>query len=74
MLNKDFILEPLLEMQKLFPDWLKENKEKLPKEEFEKWNQQFKALNDIIEAYEKEKPFEQIAELMQEVKTIINYF
>lgn len=67
VMNKNFLLEPLKEMQVLFPPFLEEMKGKVSEEEYEKRQQQYQSLLNVIDAYDNNKPFEELADLMQKV-------
>ena len=61
-----------------YPEWLNSNKESLPPEEFNRYEQQHKIMGDICSQFEKdgdqESAFENILELMQKVIDSINNF
>ncbi len=46
--NKDMLYEPMKELSTKFPDWLDQNKAKLPTEEYERFTRQQVIVTDIV--------------------------
>lgn len=69
LLAKDLMYEPMQKVAEKFPDWLKENKDKVPPEEYDKRRQQFQCFQKLVHAYDNEPQNTQlIMQLMQEVQ------
>jgi hypothetical protein len=70
LLSKDVLYEPMKEMRDKYPQWLQDNKEKLSREDWNKYLLQFTHIEEIIALYEKdgEKDFDRILKLMREVQ------
>uniref|UniRef100_A0A6B2LH38 Pex19 protein n=1 Tax=Arcella intermedia TaxID=1963864 RepID=A0A6B2LH38_9EUKA len=70
LLSKDVLYEPMKEMRDKYPAWLKEKKDSLPKDQWEKYLLQFQHIEEILYIYEKEgeEGFEKILKLMKEMQ------
>ncbi|CAO3593624.1 unnamed protein product [Absidia cylindrospora] len=52
LMSKEMLYEPMKDMVGKYPSWLKENKEKTEKDQYEKYEQQFVMCQKIVAAYE----------------------
>jgi len=70
LLSKDVLYEPMKEMRDKYPQWLDANKEKLSRDEWNKYLLQYTHIDEIIAIYENEgdKDFERLLKLMKEVQ------
>ena len=66
LMSKDVLYEPMQEIRSKYPEWLRENEDKLPPEELLKYQKQFDYVSQICQCYEREPSnFPKIIELMQ---------
>ena len=82
LLSKDLLYPAISELKDKYPDWLADNREKLSKEDFEKFNKQFELTKQICHEFdrdldkapeaEKKQSFERIMELMQSMQMLGN--
>ncbi|XP_012670853.1 peroxisomal biogenesis factor 19 [Clupea harengus] len=74
LLSKEVLYPSLKEITEKYPEWLNSNKESLPPEEFNRYEQQHKIMGDICSQFEKdgdqESAFENILELMQKLQDL----
>jgi len=78
LLSKDLLQPVMTDIVDRYPDWLADNRQKLPPSDFEKYNQQYEHMKRICEEYSKEKEtdseevkqkrFDLISELMLKVQ------
>ena len=50
--NKEMLYEPMKELNAKFPQWLEENKDKITKEDLERYQKQQSIVKDIVEKFE----------------------
>ncbi|KAJ9498367.1 Peroxisome chaperone and import receptor [Exophiala xenobiotica] len=50
--NKDMLYEPMKELSTKFPDWLDQNKGKVPTEEYQRFTRQQAIVNEIVGKFE----------------------
>ena len=80
LLSKDLLYPPMKELAEKFPDWLADNRNKVTKDEFVKYNKQFDLTKKICILFEDEKlddteadrkkRFDMVMELMQEMQNL----
>jgi len=78
LLSKELLQPVLVDIVERYPDWLADNQQKLPAQDFEKYNKQYEHMKKICEEYaaenpsdseqEKQKRFDRISELMLKVQ------
>jgi len=69
MLSKDVMYGPIKKVVEKYPEWLADNEEKLPKDEYERYGNQYQYYQRIVEVYETEPDnFARISELFQEMQ------
>ncbi|KAF2809670.1 Pex19-domain-containing protein [Mytilinidion resinicola] len=51
--NKDILYEPMKELHDKFPDWMAKNKEKTPKENLDRYEEQHRLVTEIVARFEK---------------------
>ncbi|KAJ3440658.1 peroxisomal biogenesis factor [Anaeramoeba flamelloides] len=66
-LSKENLEEPFVEVVKRYPEWLKENKNKVDKKEYERYQNHFECSKQILEQIQKDVAFEDMTELFQEL-------
>jgi len=70
LVSKDVLYEPIKEMREQYPPWLEANKDKISKEDLEKYQKQFNIIDQICVAYEADPnnttKLVQLIQLMQE--------
>lgn len=54
LLSKEFMYEPMKDIADGYPKWLAENKDKISKEEYEKYGKQYQYFQKIVHLYENE--------------------
>ncbi|XP_077985984.1 uncharacterized protein LOC144440474 isoform X16 [Glandiceps talaboti] len=54
LLSKDFLYPAFKVLHDSYPEWLAENKEKLPAEDYEKYRRQQEALGKVVAVYEQD--------------------
>jgi peroxin-19 len=69
VLSKDVLYEPFRDMRNMYPSWLAANRDKLPADEYARFEKQSALLVQICTAYETNASFDTIAVLMEQVKT-----
>ncbi|XP_028833230.1 peroxisomal biogenesis factor 19 [Denticeps clupeoides] len=74
LLSKEVLYPSLKEITDKYPEWLTSNKESLPPEQFQRYEQQHKVMGEICVEFEKdgdqEGTFENILELMQQLQEL----
>ncbi|KAL6242047.1 Peroxisome chaperone and import receptor [Rhinocladiella similis] len=50
--NKDMLYDPMKELSTKYPEWLEQNKPKLPSDEYERFSRQQVIVNEIVNKYE----------------------
>ncbi|PRP86520.1 peroxisome biogenesis protein 19-1-like [Planoprotostelium fungivorum] len=71
LMSKDIIYEPVKELQKKYPQWLEENKDKVSAEQLTHFTNQLNAINTICEEFEKsdgQQDSSKIAEVMTQLQ------
>ncbi|KXJ87692.1 Pex19 protein family-domain-containing protein [Microdochium bolleyi] len=53
--NKDILYEPMKELHDKFPDWLEKNRDKTPKEDLERYEQQQVLVKEMVAKFEEPK-------------------
>jgi len=79
LLSKDFLYPTLSDLSQKYPDYLTENKNKIPSEEYERYEKQYQIILDICKEFESENQtesaevksarFNRILSLMQTMQT-----
>uniref|UniRef100_A0A8D8G2L3 Peroxin-19 n=1 Tax=Culex pipiens TaxID=7175 RepID=A0A8D8G2L3_CULPI len=80
LLSAEVLLPSLKDLTDKYPDWLRENGDKVPKEDKERYEQQLKLMEDVCRELEKEKPddpadvkrtrFQKVLEMMQSMQDL----
>ncbi|KAL0966302.1 hypothetical protein UPYG_G00293610 [Umbra pygmaea] len=77
LLSKDVLYPSLKEITEKYPDWLNNNRQSLPPDQFQRYVQQHKVMGEICSQFEKEgdggdgeNKFESILELMQQLQDL----
>ncbi|KAI5962602.1 PEX19 [Candida pseudojiufengensis] len=52
--SKEVLYEPIKDLNKKFPQYLKDNKDKLGKKQYENYNNQYEITNDILKVFDSE--------------------
>lgn len=68
LMSKDILYEPLQDLAKKYPPWLKENREKIETEEYKKYEQQYRYCLEIIRVFDGTGDALQVTELMQKMQ------
>jgi len=70
LLSKEVLYEPMKEMRDKYPSWLRDNKEKMQRPEWEKYCMQLQHIEEILQVYDNEgdQGFEKILKLMREMQ------
>ncbi|KAF9129254.1 Peroxisome chaperone and import receptor [Mortierella sp. 14UC] len=53
LMSKDILYEPMLDLQKKYPQWLKDNKDKVPAEEYARYEKQYGYVKEIVEFFDR---------------------
>ncbi|KAF9366139.1 Peroxisome chaperone and import receptor [Mortierella sp. NVP85] len=53
LMSKDILYEPMLDLKKKYPQWLKDNKDKIPAEEYARYEKQYEYVRQIVEFFER---------------------
>ncbi|XP_053695006.1 peroxisomal biogenesis factor 19 [Sabethes cyaneus] len=56
LLSSEVLLPSLKDLTEKYPEWLRENGDKIPKEDKERYEKQLKLMEDVCRELEKEKP------------------
>eukprot|EP01119_Soliformovum_irregulare_P019881 TRINITY_DN6384_c0_g1_i1.p1 TRINITY_DN6384_c0_g1~~TRINITY_DN6384_c0_g1_i1.p1 ORF type:complete len:213 (+),score=78.49 TRINITY_DN6384_c0_g1_i1:57-641(+) len=68
---KDMLYDPMKEMQDKYPEWLKENRGKIPQEEYDRFQKHFECISRICKVYESESHTSaEILPLFKELETL----
>lgn len=80
LLSKDLLYPALQDLCDKFPNWLADNREALPAEEYQKYNRQFDLVQRMCREFESEAPtdteaqkrsrFDNILEMMQQMQDL----
>ena len=71
LLSKDVMYEPMKQVCDKFPEWLADNEEKLPKEDYERYGQQYQFFQRILAVYDSEPDnFARLMELFQDMQDL----
>ncbi|CAH8259170.1 unnamed protein product [Arabidopsis lyrata] len=69
LLSKDILHEPMKELGARYPKWLKENEASLTKEDYKRYSQQYKLIEELNAVYENEpNNSSKIMEIMQKMQ------
>eukprot|EP01123_Difflugia_compressa_P000165 TRINITY_DN1026_c0_g1_i1.p1 TRINITY_DN1026_c0_g1~~TRINITY_DN1026_c0_g1_i1.p1 ORF type:complete len:237 (-),score=66.57 TRINITY_DN1026_c0_g1_i1:79-789(-) len=70
LLAKEVLYEPMKEMRDKYPQWLKENRQKMAPAEYTKYLRQYNHIEEILFTYDKEgdEGFEKVLKLMREMQ------
>ncbi|KAK8968838.1 Peroxisome biogenesis protein 19-1 [Platanthera guangdongensis] len=69
LLSKEILQEPMKEIGQRYPKWLQEHKDKLSKEEFDRYYQQYELMLKLNDVYEEDpNNFPKIVDLMQKMQ------
>uniref|UniRef100_A0A0D9VJ52 Uncharacterized protein n=1 Tax=Leersia perrieri TaxID=77586 RepID=A0A0D9VJ52_9ORYZ len=69
LLSKEILYEPMKDIVEKYPKWLEENKSKISKEEYERYNKQLGLMMKLNEVYEKDpENMTKIFEIMQNMQ------
>ena len=80
LLSKELLYPAVKDLADKFPDWLADNRDKLPSDEFDRYNKQFDLAQKICHEFEKtveddvgkKKQFEVVMDLMQSMQSCGN--
>lgn len=72
LLSAEVLLPSLKDLTEKYPDWLRENGEKIPKEEKERYEKQLKLMEDVCRELEKEKPEDSAEEKRVRFQTVLD--
>ncbi|KAF9107068.1 Peroxisome chaperone and import receptor [Mortierella sp. AM989] len=53
LMSKEILYEPMLDLKEKYPQWLKDNKEKLPAEEYARYEKQYGYVKEIVEFFDR---------------------
>lgn len=80
LLSSEVLLPSLKDLTEKYPDWLRENGDKVPKEDKERYEKQLKLMEDVCRELEKEKPddsaevkrvrFQTVLDMMQSMQDL----
>ncbi|XP_063001828.1 peroxisomal biogenesis factor 19 [Elgaria multicarinata webbii] len=80
LLSKDVLYPSLKEIMEKYPEWLHSHRDSLPKEQYEKYQEQHSIMGKICEQFEAEQPtdgdteqkarFEAVLDLMQQLQDL----
>ncbi|PKA46468.1 Peroxisome biogenesis protein 19-2 [Apostasia shenzhenica] len=69
LLSKEILQEPMKEIGERYPKWLEEHKDRLSKEEYDRYHHQYELILKLNEVYEEEPDnFQKIVDLMQKMQ------
>ncbi|EMG48134.1 Pex19 Peroxisomal biogenesis factor 19 [Candida maltosa Xu316] len=69
--SKEVLYEPIKDLNTKFPDYLKENKDKLDEEKYKNYTQQYDITNDIIKIFESESYSDDNKEQREQVNALL---
>ncbi|KAH8549253.1 Pex19 protein family-domain-containing protein [Umbelopsis sp. PMI_123] len=77
LMSKELLYEPMKDLAAKYPEWLEKNKDTTPKDEFEKYQQQYDYVKKIVSKYEDsnfdekdEKQATEVVDLMQKMQEL----
>ncbi|KAI9282375.1 Pex19 protein [Umbelopsis sp. AD052] len=77
LMSKELLYEPMKDLATKYPDWLEKNKDTTPKDEYEKYEQQYNYVKQIVAKYEDpkfdekdEKQATEVVDLMQKMQEL----
>jgi peroxin-19 len=73
LMSPDILQKPMLELREKYPEWLRENKNKVEEEEYEKVCKQYELCCKICDIYEQSKfpdCMDELTELMTEMQEL----
>ncbi|KAG9072789.1 Peroxisome chaperone and import receptor [Linnemannia hyalina] len=53
LMSKDILYEPMLDLQNKYPQWLKDNKDKISAEEYARYEKQYGYVKEIVEFFDR---------------------
>ncbi|KAG0264939.1 Peroxisome chaperone and import receptor [Mortierella polycephala] len=53
LMSKDILYEPMLDLKQKYPQWLKDNKDKIPAEEYARYEKQHGYVKEIVEFFDR---------------------
>ncbi|KAI1316238.1 hypothetical protein EDD11_010285 [Mortierella claussenii] len=53
LMSKDILYEPMLDLKKKYPQWLKDNKDKISAEEYARYEKQFGYVTEIVNFFDR---------------------
>ncbi|KAG0240649.1 Pex19 protein family-domain-containing protein [Mortierella sp. GBAus27b] len=53
LMSRDILYEPMLDLKKKYPQWLTNNKDKIPAEEYARYEKQYEYVKQIVEFFER---------------------
>ncbi|KAG0330981.1 Peroxisome chaperone and import receptor [Podila horticola] len=53
LMSKDILYEPMFDLQQKYPQWLKDNKDKISESEYARYEKQYGYVNDIVTFFDK---------------------
>ncbi|KAF9293760.1 Peroxisome chaperone and import receptor [Mortierella antarctica] len=53
LMSKDILYEPMFDLQQKYPQWLKDNKDKISESEYARYEKQYGYVNEIVEFFDK---------------------
>ncbi|KAG2652838.1 peroxisome biogenesis protein 19-1-like isoform X2 [Panicum virgatum] len=69
LLSKEILHEPMKDIVEKYPKWLEDNKDKISKEEYERYNNQLELMVKLIEVYENDpENMTKIFDIMQNMQ------
>jgi peroxin-19 len=69
LVSKEVLYEPMKLMKDKYPGWLEENRNRLSKEDYDRYGRQFECMRLICSAYESDiDPSQRVVTLMQEMQ------
>jgi len=68
MMKKEVLYEPMVQMRDLYPQFLKDNKDKLEAAEFERFSTQFEIITAICKEYETKNDVATVVALMDQMQ------
>lgn len=72
LLSAEVLLPSLKDLTEKYPDWLRDNGEKIPKEDKERYEKQLKLMEDVCRELEKEKPEDSAEEKRVRFQTVLD--
>ncbi|KAF9921662.1 Peroxisome chaperone and import receptor, partial [Modicella reniformis] len=53
LMSRDILYEPMLDLKQKYPQWLKDNKDKTPAEEYARYEKQYEYVKQIVEFFDR---------------------